>query len=80
MLPDVRTELIERLDHMTTEQITTLLNYAEVMLSHGLAADYDPDHDPAVGFLSGSTNLAQQAKAILRDEISRKSGWTQKKD
>lgn len=78
--PTIRERVIAELDTMSTEELEWMLDYIEAMKSNRLPEDYDPDNDPAVGFLSGSKDLASRAKQILRDEITSRSGWTQKKD
>ena len=45
-----------------------------------LNADYDEANDPSVGMFSGPTDLSRRARQILYDEITPRSGWTQKKD
>lgn len=76
----IREQVIAGLDDMRDEELKWILEYIEAMKSNRLPEDYDPDSDPAVGFLSGSTDLASQTKQILRDEITSRSGWTQKED
>ena len=76
----VRERLITKLDELSDEQVASLLSYAEAMQSTTLPDDYDEDNDPSIGFISGPTHLASRAKDILRDEITSRSGWTQKKD
>ena len=76
-----REQLINKvLNELSDEQVKKLLAQTEAMPSDALPPEYDPDNDPAIGFLSGSTDLAQRSKEILRDEITSRSGWTQKKD
>jgi hypothetical protein len=75
-----RERLIAELDELNEEQIESLLSYAEALRSATLADDYDAKNDPTIGFLSGSTDVARRTKQILRDEITSRSGWTQKKD
>ena len=78
--PTIREQVISKLDGLRDDEVQWILDYIEAMESNRLPEDYDPDNDPAIGFLSGSSNLAQNAKQILRDEITAHSGWTQKKD
>ncbi|MCA0458941.1 MAG: hypothetical protein LCI00_33640 [Chloroflexi bacterium] len=75
----VRERLIHKLFEMTDQQVASVLSYADAIDENELA-DYDATNDPAIGFMSGSTDLAGRSKAILRDEIITRSGWTQKKD
>lgn len=78
--PTIRERLIHKLFDMTDNQVESLLSYADAIQSDELPLDYDEANDPAIGFMSGSTDLAHRSKQILRDEISMRSGWTQKKD
>ncbi len=78
--PTIRERLIHKLFDMTDNQVSSLLSYADAIPSDELPEDYDESNDPAIGFMSGSTDLARQSKQILRDEITARSGWTQKKD
>ena len=78
--PTLREKVNDELDTMSAEELEWLLKYIENMKSNRLPDDYDPDNDPAIGFLSGSTHLAANAKQILKEEITSRSGWTQKKD
>ncbi len=79
-IPTIRERLIHKLFDMTDNQVASLLTYADAIQSDELPADYDEANDPAIGFMSGSTNLAHQSKQILQEEITSRSGWTQKKD
>jgi len=65
---------------MSDQQIASLLSYAQVLRSTTLPDDYDEGHDPTIGFLSGSTDVARRTKQILHDELTTRSGWTQKID
>jgi len=76
----IRERLIHKLFDMTDSQVASLLNYADAIQSDVLPNNYDEANDPAIGFISGSTNLARRSKQILSDEINAHSGWTQKKD
>jgi hypothetical protein len=78
--PALREKVNHELDTMTVTELEWILKYIENVKSNRLPDDYDPDNDPAIGFLSGSTDLASNAKQILRDEITSRSGWTQKKE
>ena len=79
-IPTIRERLIHKLFDMTDNQVASLLSYADTIQYEELPEDYDAANDPALGFMSGSTDLARQSKQILRDEITVRSGWTQKKD
>ncbi len=76
----LREKVDRKLDELNDEQLAELLRYIEIMESNLLPADYDEDNDPTIGFISGPTDLSARAKEILRDEITPRSGWTQKKD
>ena len=76
----LREKVNHKLDELNEEQLAELLRYIEIMESNILPYDYNEDNDPTIGFLSGPTDLASRAKEILRDEITSRSGWTQKKD
>jgi hypothetical protein len=78
--PTIREQVISKLDTLRDDEVQWILDYIEAMESNRLPEDYDPDNDPAIGFLSGSTDLARNAKQILSDEITARSGWTQKKE
>lgn len=76
----IRERLISRILELTDEQAEDVLRYTNDIQPAELPADYDEDHDPSIGILTGPTDLASRAKQILRDEITPHSGWTQKKD
>jgi hypothetical protein len=75
-----RERLMAELDELDDQQIESVLSYVEAVRSAALADDYDAKNDPTIGFLSGSTDVARRTKQILRDELTKRSGWTQKKD
>jgi hypothetical protein len=77
-VPSVRGQVIHKLDELTDEEAAAVLEYME-SLHPELEQDEQID-DPTVGLFSGPTDLARRAKDILRDEITARSGWTQKKD
>jgi len=79
-VPSVRQQIDAKLDQLSDEELTAILHYIEAMQSTELPADYDEANDPSIGMFSGPTDLARRAKQILRDEITARSGWTQKKD
>ena len=79
-VPNVREQVEAKLGQLSDEELATVLNYIETMQMTDLPADYDEANDPSIGFLSGPTDLARRSKQILRDEITARSGWTQKKD
>jgi hypothetical protein len=77
-VPNVRGQVIQKLDELTDEEVVAILEYME-SLHPGLEQNEQID-DPTVGMFSGPTDLSVRAKDILRDEITARSGWTQKKD
>jgi hypothetical protein len=89
---DLREQLKAKVDELSDDEAAAVLryiqsmtpadiaHYIEVMNSHELPEDYDFENDPSVGMLSGPTDLSENVKQILRDEITARSGWTQKKD
>ncbi len=79
-VPNVREQIERKLDQLSDEELATVLRYIDAMQTTTLPADYDEANDPAIGFLSGPTDLSTRVKQILRDEITARSGWTQKKD
>jgi hypothetical protein len=79
-VPNVRQQVEEKLSQLSDEEVAAVLRYIEAMQTTELPADYDEANDPSIGFLSGPTDLARCSKQILRDEITARSGWTQKKD
>ncbi|MFN8452428.1 MAG: hypothetical protein U0521_28455 [Anaerolineae bacterium] len=74
-MDNVREQAVQKLYELSDEEVAAVLRYMEV-----LHADVEPIVDPTVGMFSAPTALARQAKQILRDEITSRSGWTQKKD
>jgi hypothetical protein len=67
--PTLREKLNDELDRLTTTELERILKYIETIKSIRLPDDYDEDNDPAVGFLSGSADLAERSKEILRKEF-----------
>lgn len=64
-----REELIAKIEQMSDEQVESLLRYAKTLEIYQLPASYDPDNDPAVGFISGPTDLAERTEEILWSEF-----------
>jgi hypothetical protein len=64
-----RERLLAEVATMTDEQIEKLLRYVQVMESDDLSPDYDQEHDPAVGFFSGPTDLSTRTREILEAEF-----------
>ena len=79
-VPNVRQQVEAKLSQLSDEEVAAVLRYIEAMQTTELPADYDEANDPSIGFLSEPTDLARRSKQILRDEITARSGWTQKKD
>ncbi len=77
---NLREQVEARLDALNDQELSAVLHYIEAMQSTSLPEDYDEANDPSIGFLSGPIDLASRSKQILHDEITRLSGWTQKKD
>jgi len=71
----VRQALLDTLETLSDEQVEVLLQVARQF--HQPTLSYDENNDPAIGFFSGSPDLATKAKEILSD-IDPRSGWTQK--
>ena len=77
--PTMREKLINKiLNDLDDEQVNELFRYTETLQAFKLPDDYDEENDPTVGFFSGPPDLAERSEEILRDEITRRSGWTQK--
>jgi|tagenome__1003787_1003787.scaffolds.fasta_scaffold14344628_1 hypothetical protein len=79
-VPNVREQVEAKLDQLSDEELASVLHYVEAMQTTELPADYDEANDPSIGFLSGPTDHARRSRQILYDEITARSGWTQKKD
>jgi hypothetical protein len=73
-------ELLRVLEGLTDSQVSALIQVARAMHPDAERPEYNEANDPAIGLISGPTNLAEQAEDILRNEIDSRSGWTQKKD
>jgi len=84
--PSVKEQLIAKLDQLTDDEIRELIEHIDIvkykvaMQSDELPADYSIENDPLVGFLSGTTDLAERIREILYQDIDPLSGWTEKKD
>ena len=84
---NLREQVIAKLDQMTDDEIRALINlmdvakYKTALESDELPADYNEDEDISIGLFSSKTgDLSLRAKEILRNEITSRSGWTQKRD
>jgi len=81
MATNLREQVITQLDRLDETQLAHLLRYLEIMQADELPDDYDPDRDPAIGFITQAVDFeARQVKEILRRDITGHSGWTQKDD
>jgi hypothetical protein len=71
--------LFHRLQRAARQRNTDVSLFLETMVEEYLGDDqYSEEEDPAIGFLSGPTDLSTKAKAILHEEVTEYSGWTQK--
>jgi hypothetical protein len=70
--PALQEQVVNKLNELSDEQLAELLRYIGIIESNVLPDDYNEDKDP--------TDLSARTKAILRQEITSHSGWTQKKD
>ncbi len=72
--PSVKEQLIAKLDQLTDDELADLLEYIEIMQytkvmnSMTLPDDYSIENDGLVGFLSGTTDLAERIEDILYGE------------
>lgn len=69
--PNLKEQLITKIDQLSSSELEDVLEYIEVMEytramnSMSLPEDYRIENDGLVGFLSGTTDLAEQIEAIL---------------
>lgn len=70
-VPNVRDQLLAKLDALTDEEIAALLRYVEAMQSTTLPADYDMENDPAIGFFSADPDFASRTDEILHEGFGR---------
>ncbi|MBE2270905.1 MAG: hypothetical protein IAE80_21890 [Anaerolinea sp.] len=78
----LREQLIARIDRMTDDDVRSLIKLIDLVESSDsdeLPPDYSEENDPLIGFLSGTTDLAEHVKETLYSDIDEISGWTQKK-
>lgn len=79
--PTVREKVILKLiTELSDDEVLAVADYIEQLHVSELVLSDNPEDDPMIGFISGPTDLAENAEQILTDEITRRSGWTQKKD
>jgi uroporphyrinogen-III decarboxylase len=78
-IPMIREKVITAIDHLNDEQLETVYSVIQSIQSvEEDQPDYDPDNDPAIGFITGPTDLSERVEEILQEEIDAASGWTQK--
>jgi hypothetical protein len=75
---DLREQLKAKVDDLTDDEVVAMLQYMDEL--HAELTDDTPIDDPTVGMFTGPTDLSRRAKEILRNDITARSGWTQKKD
>ena len=61
----IRERLIHKLFDMTDSQVASLLNHADAIQSDELPNNCDEANDPAIGFISGSTDLARRSNTDI---------------
>lgn len=69
--PDIRQQLIAKLDNLSDEEMKALLRYIEAMQSTSLPDDYDEANDPAIGFFSADPEFASRTEEILQAGFGR---------
>jgi hypothetical protein len=73
---NLKQRIIAALDELDESQAEDVLHYVEGLKAHD---EQPPADDPIIGFITGDGTLsARDSKQILRDAITRRSGWTQK--
>jgi hypothetical protein len=77
-MQDVREQATLNLYELSDEEVAAVLEHREAL--HGDLERDEQIDDPTVGMFKGPIDLARRAKEILRDDITARSGWTQKKD
>ncbi len=71
--------IAEKLQQIAQARGATLMEVVEQIVEDYLVrTQYDEASDPTIGLLTGPTDLADNAKAILSRTIGNESGWTQK--
>jgi hypothetical protein len=73
-------ELLRALQGLADSQVSALIQVARAMRPDAERPEYVEANDPAIGLISGPTDLAERSEDILSDEFDSRSGWTQKKD
>jgi len=71
-------QLIARIKTLTDEDARALLGMIDALHPAKDSHSYDRAKDPLIGGMHGPQDLSKRAKEILRDDIDRRSGWTQK--
>jgi hypothetical protein len=75
---DLREQVKKKVDDLTDDEVIALMQYMDEL--HAELVDDAAIDDPTVGMFTGPTDLSRRAKEILRNDITARSGWTQKKD
>ncbi len=71
--------IAQKLQQVAKARGATLMELVEQIVEDYLArTQYDEESDPAIGLLTGPTDLADNAKTFLIHKIKNESGWTQK--
>lgn len=72
-VPNIREQLIAKLDELSDEQIAALLDYVEAMRTTSLPEDYDEANDPAIGFFSADPEFASRTEETLQEGFGRRN-------
>lgn len=76
---DLKQKIIAALDELDEAQAERVLRYVENLRPIRLRHGQELDDDPTIGLIDDNEPFsARDAKKILREEITRRSGWTQK--
>ncbi|MFN8374797.1 MAG: hypothetical protein U0694_18200 [Anaerolineae bacterium] len=65
----LREDVISKIERTSDKELAELAHYIEIMQNPELPADYDPDNDPSVGFISGPTDWSERSEDILFQEF-----------
>ncbi len=72
--PNLKEQLITKLDQLSEDELETLLEHIEILRynrvlnSMSLPDDYQVENDGTVGYLAGTTDLAEHIEDILYGE------------
>ena len=58
-VPNIRQQVESKLNQLSDEEVEAVLHYIEAMQTTELPSNYDEANDPAIGFLSGPTDLSK---------------------